>query len=118
MALWLDYVSKQAKMSQSLANGDISQWTAPETAFSATYNFLGGSYNPTLTDGIRAVSALSAKFNRPLNRPCMVWHEAEQPNVAKTDVYYTCKTTGGWLPKVLINDVTVNDQFMPSLAGC
>jgi hypothetical protein len=103
-------------MCQSGDNGDISFWQSFETAFTATYNFLGGQYPYTLSGGISAKSLLVARFNRPLNRVCMVWHEAEQPGLAVTDSYYTCKTSTGWLAKVRVNDVATNDQFQPSLA--
>jgi hypothetical protein len=116
LPLWLDYNSGQAKMCQSGDLGDIGFWQLFETAFTATYNFLGGLYPETLSGGIRAVSSLRARFNRPLNRVCMVWHEAEQPGQVLTDSYYTCKTSTGWLAKARVNDVSARDQFQPSLA--
>jgi len=106
-------------MCQSGDSGNISYWQSFEMAFSATYNFLGGTYPYMLNggnNGIRALSLLRARFNRPLNRVCLVWHEAELPGVALTDSYYTCKTQTGWIPKVRVNDVGTNDQFQPSLA--
>lgn len=116
LPLWIDFPARQAKMCQSGDNGNILLWQSFETAFTATHNFLGGGYPETLNGNIRAITGLAARFNRPLNRVCMVWHEAEQPSQAKTDVYYTCKTLAGWLPKARVNDTTTNDQFMPSLA--
>ncbi len=38
-----------------------------------------------------------------------------RPQIPKADVYYTAKGPRGWQAKVRINDVTINDQFMPAL---
>ncbi len=120
--LWLDYDSGEGRMCESGINGDINHWQSFETGFRATYNFLGGTFPYTLNGngvnaGIRAYSLPRARLNRPLNRVCVVWHEAEQPGapVPLTDSYYTCKTETGWIPKVRVNDVSTNDQFQPSL---
>jgi hypothetical protein len=108
LALWIDFDAEQIKMSQSPDFGVT--WQTPEVAASATYFF----YEGYLQGNIRALSTLMARFNVPNNRVTMVWHESD--GAGGTDCYYTSKTATGWQAKVRVNDVTTNDQFMPSLA--
>lgn len=107
-AIWSDFVNNRLEASSS--NDFGSTWTAAEVVATATYKFIDGD----IGDGIRAHTLPMARLNKSTNRITVVWHEAECL-CSRTDVYSATRTPTGWRPKVRVNDVTTNDQFMPSV---
>jgi len=110
--LWVDYSLNAIRLSFSDDYGQT--WSAPETG--PTGNMVS---NILLKGNIRANSLPMARFNHAANKICVVWHEYEGATY-NTDVYYSTKSSSGWLPKKRINDDIPDpnypkDQFMPAL---
>ncbi len=113
-ALWVDYDSNQIKVSTS-TNFNLT-WSAPVIAATATYNFLGGLHPGTIPGQIRAITNPMFRYNTAAGRLFVVWHEADGPNATGTDIYVTNRLGGAWQPKLRVNNVTTNNQFVPSIA--
>jgi hypothetical protein len=123
-ALWVNYGAQSTdpdKVEQSLSTNFGASWGAPFTVATAT-NYFPGFDRPaniccmTGGPGIRAITVLAARLNRSQNNITVVWHEAQSATGAlKLDVYAATRTLFGWQPKRRLNDVTTNDQFMPSV---
>lgn len=115
-AVWTDFgVTPNAiKMSKSTNSG--TSWSTPETAATATYDFLGGNDSGTLSNLVPAVTRVMARFNPVSGRVEVVWHERQAPLPSKkTTVYFTSKSTSGWQPKLQLNDSSTEDPFMPAI---
>ncbi len=111
IALWIDYTAQRIKMSQSADLG--VSWLPEQVIFTPTppRSFFQG----LTSDLIRIYTTLMATYNYVTMRLGMVWHEFGGGTGG--DVYFSLReTNGSWRPKVLVNDVLTNDQFLPSLA--
>ena len=111
VALWIDYLAQQIKMSQSPDLG--ASWLAAQVIFTPTSPhtfFLGYT-----SDGIRIYTTLMAAYNYATGQLGMVWHEFG--GSTRGDIFFSLRDTNGvWRAKSLVNDVLTNDQFFPSIA--
>lgn len=107
--VWVDFNLNAIRM--SFASSSAASWSTPETA--ATGNLVGPS--SAFLGNVRALTLPMVRYNWVASRLSVVWHEFESSTSSRTDIFYTARTTSGWLAKQRVNSVRTNDQFMPSL---
>lgn len=106
--VWADFAANQIRMSSS--NSAATVWSAPQTAASGPLVPLGTN----LGGNVRAGTLPMMRYNGVNGSLAVTWHEHDFAGSANSDIYYT-RFTGTWSPKVKVNTVSTNDQFMPAL---
>lgn len=105
--LWTDSAADAIKMATSVN----------QAASFGPHEIVAYGVNAIAAGGVRSYSNPIARFNYVAGSLGVVWHKY---GPSLTDIYYTYKTcgsscSGSWSSPSQVNDISTNDQFLPSM---
>ncbi len=102
--LWVDFTTSPQKIyeARSPSTGTLAGTWSIDSSGPTGYFFVDDS--DQLNGKLRGMTVPMVRFNWPVTKISVVWHEKESSGSHLADVYYAAKGSGGWQSKTKISD--------------